>query len=170
MDSSIQGERKDRWEGRKFKNKNWDLCSKIDLVVLSMIESILVLLCPLNSIILQILFGRIVMTYSMGFAFLTFGLIKKEIWWGVSWHFLFLCALILSYFSGLTKLFFQLQPVKSLYFVGFIIYFLVWPILFQVISFGRIKWKIIRRCSSITAPLILHCHYSIFIIIYNCRF
>ncbi|KAF8362046.1 mboa-6 [Pristionchus pacificus] len=54
----------------------------------------------------KILFGRIVMTYSMGFAFLTFGLIKKEIWWG---------------------------PVKSLYFVGFIIYFLVWPILFQVL-------------------------------------
>lgn len=47
------------------------------------------------------LFGRITINVSMAFAFFTFGLIKKEIWW---------------------------QPVKSMYFYGYIIYFALWPI------------------------------------------
>jgi len=47
------------------------------------------------------LFGRITINVSMAFAFFTFGLIKKEIWWA---------------------------PVKSMYFYGYIIYFVLWPL------------------------------------------
>ncbi|CAI2349826.1 unnamed protein product [Caenorhabditis sp. 36 PRJEB53466] len=48
------------------------------------------------------LFGKITISYSMGFAFLMFGLIKTKYWIG---------------------------PVRSLYFVGFFIYFVIWPVL-----------------------------------------
>ncbi|CCD71669.1 Lysophospholipid acyltransferase 5 [Caenorhabditis elegans] len=52
------------------------------------------------------IFGKLTISYSMGFAFLMFGLIKTKYWIG---------------------------PVKSLYFIGFIIYFIVWPILHMVL-------------------------------------
>ncbi|CAI4229231.1 unnamed protein product [Auanema sp. JU1783] len=52
------------------------------------------------------IFGKLSISYSMGFVFLCFGLIKTKYWWA---------------------------PIKSLYFVGFFFYFLVWPILFQVL-------------------------------------
>ncbi|CAB3403626.1 unnamed protein product [Caenorhabditis bovis] len=47
------------------------------------------------------IFGKLTISYSMGFAFLMFGLIKTKYW---------------------------IAPVKSLYFIGFIIYFILWPI------------------------------------------
>ncbi|KAI1713084.1 MBOAT, membrane-bound o-acyltransferase family domain-containing protein [Ditylenchus destructor] len=49
------------------------------------------------------LFGRIVINTSMAFAFLTFGLVKKEVWIG---------------------------PLKAMYFWGYIVYFLVLPPIF----------------------------------------
>jgi lysophospholipid acyltransferase 5 len=52
------------------------------------------------------LFGRIMINISMAFGFFTFGLIKKEIWWA---------------------------PVTSMYFYGYIFYFLVWPATFQIL-------------------------------------
>ncbi|CAD6197556.1 unnamed protein product [Caenorhabditis auriculariae] len=52
------------------------------------------------------LFGKLTISYSMGFAFLMFGLIKSKYW---------------------------IAPVKSLYFIGFIIYFVAWPITYQVL-------------------------------------
>uniref|UniRef100_A0A7E4W527 Lysophospholipid acyltransferase 5 n=1 Tax=Panagrellus redivivus TaxID=6233 RepID=A0A7E4W527_PANRE len=51
-------------------------------------------------------FGKITITVSMAFAFLTFGLIKKEIWW---------------------------TPVKAMYFWGYLAYFVVWPITYQIL-------------------------------------
>ncbi|VDM69957.1 unnamed protein product [Strongylus vulgaris] len=53
------------------------------------------------------LFGRITTLYSMGFAFLTFGLVKTRYWFG---------------------------PVKSMYFLIYIIYFAIWPMLYHVLS------------------------------------
>ncbi|TMS35380.1 hypothetical protein L596_002795 [Steinernema carpocapsae] len=52
------------------------------------------------------LFGRIVINISMAFGFLTFGLIKKEIWIG---------------------------PVKAMNFYLYIFYFIVWPITYQLL-------------------------------------
>ncbi|PIO71840.1 hypothetical protein TELCIR_06253 [Teladorsagia circumcincta] len=51
-------------------------------------------------------FGRLTLLYSAGFGFLTFGLVKTKYWIG---------------------------PVKSLYFIGYIFYFIIWPILHQVL-------------------------------------
>nr|CDJ82257.1 Membrane bound O-acyl transferase domain containing protein [Haemonchus contortus] len=50
--------------------------------------------------------GRLILLYSMGFAFLMFGLVKTKYWIG---------------------------PVKSLYFIGYIFYFIIWPALYQVL-------------------------------------
>ncbi|KAK6731048.1 hypothetical protein RB195_007485 [Necator americanus] len=47
-------------------------------------------------------FGRVVILYTTGFGFLTFGLVKTKYWIG---------------------------PVKSLYFLGYIFYIVVWPLL-----------------------------------------
>jgi len=52
------------------------------------------------------LFGRIVINISMAFGFLTFGLIKKEIWIG---------------------------PVKAMHFYLYIFYFILWPITYQLL-------------------------------------
>jgi len=52
------------------------------------------------------LFGRFTLNASMAFAFLTFGLVKKEIWIG---------------------------PLKSMYFYIYIVYFLVWPLTHMVL-------------------------------------
>jgi len=51
------------------------------------------------------LFGKIMITISMAFAFLTFGLVKKEIW---------------------------IKPVLSLYCWGFVLYFVILPCLFAL--------------------------------------
>ncbi|PIO58380.1 hypothetical protein TELCIR_20186 [Teladorsagia circumcincta] len=45
--------------------------------------------------------------YSMGFGFLCFGLVKTKYWIG---------------------------PIKSLYFVGFVIFFIVWPIVHYILK------------------------------------
>uniref|UniRef100_A0A914MAB5 Lysophospholipid acyltransferase 5 n=1 Tax=Meloidogyne incognita TaxID=6306 RepID=A0A914MAB5_MELIC len=58
------------------------------------------------------LFGRLNICVSMAFAFLTFGLVKKEIW---------------------------ITPLKSMYFYGYIIYFIVWPTLFTFVLRPLIK-------------------------------
>nr|CAD2182815.1 unnamed protein product [Meloidogyne enterolobii] len=58
------------------------------------------------------LFGRLNICVSMAFAFLTFGLVKKEIW---------------------------ITPLKSMYFYGYIIYFLVWPTFFTFVLRPLIK-------------------------------
>ncbi|CAK5103726.1 unnamed protein product [Meloidogyne enterolobii] len=58
------------------------------------------------------LFGRLNICVSMAFAFLTFGLVKKEIW---------------------------ITPLKSMYFYGYIIYFLVWPTFFAFILWPLTK-------------------------------
>ncbi|KHJ85201.1 MBOAT family protein [Oesophagostomum dentatum] len=50
------------------------------------------------------LFGRVTIMYSMGMGFLTFGLVKTTHWIG---------------------------PVKSLYFLVYIIYFVAWPLLYK---------------------------------------
>ncbi|KAH7727497.1 CBN-MBOA-6 protein [Aphelenchoides avenae] len=52
------------------------------------------------------LFGRLTINMSMGFAFLTFGLVKKEIW---------------------------IAPIKAMYFYGYIVMFIVWPLTNQVL-------------------------------------
>ncbi|KJH41438.1 MBOAT family protein [Dictyocaulus viviparus] len=54
-----------------------------------------------------LLFGRLITMYSMGFGFLCFGLVKTKYWIG---------------------------PLKSLYFVGFIIYFAIWPIIYHTLK------------------------------------
>ncbi|CAJ0922071.1 unnamed protein product, partial [Mesorhabditis belari] len=51
--------------------------------------------------------GKMIISYSMGFAFLTFGLIKTRLWY---------------------------KPLFSLYGIGYILYFVAWPILFQVLK------------------------------------
>ncbi|RCN46331.1 MBOAT family protein [Ancylostoma caninum] len=53
------------------------------------------------------LFGRLTVMYSMGFGFLCFGLVKTKFWIG---------------------------PLKSLYFVGFVVFFVVWPIVHYVLK------------------------------------
>uniref|UniRef100_A0A914C3W8 Lysophospholipid acyltransferase 5 n=1 Tax=Acrobeloides nanus TaxID=290746 RepID=A0A914C3W8_9BILA len=53
------------------------------------------------------LFGRIVINISMAFGFLTFGLVKKEIWIG---------------------------PLMSMYFYAHIVYFVIWPLLYLVLN------------------------------------
>ncbi|KAL7073086.1 hypothetical protein ACQ4LE_007775 [Meloidogyne hapla] len=58
------------------------------------------------------LFGRLNINISMAFAFLTFGLLKKEIW---------------------------IVPLKSMYFYGYIIYFIIWPTFFAFILRPLIK-------------------------------
>nr|CAD2196730.1 unnamed protein product [Meloidogyne enterolobii] len=58
------------------------------------------------------LFGRLNICVSMAFAFLTFGLVKKEIW---------------------------ITPLKSMYFYGYIIYFIVWPTFFTFVLRPLIK-------------------------------
>ncbi|CAK5103735.1 unnamed protein product [Meloidogyne enterolobii] len=58
------------------------------------------------------LFGRLNISISMAFAFLTFGLVKKEIW---------------------------ITPLKSMYFYGYIIYFIVWPTFFTFVLRPLIK-------------------------------
>ncbi len=50
------------------------------------------------------LFGRLTINVSMAFAFLTFGLIKKEVWIG---------------------------PLRALHFWGYAFYFVVWPLAYQ---------------------------------------
>ncbi|KJH48156.1 MBOAT family protein [Dictyocaulus viviparus] len=54
------------------------------------------------------IFGRLTLLYSMGFGFLSFGLVKTKNWIG---------------------------PVKSLYFIGYIFYFLVWPLFYHVLLY-----------------------------------
>lgn len=54
------------------------------------------------------LFGRITINTSMAFAFFTFGLVKKEVW---------------------------ILPLKSMYFYGYILYFIAWPITYQILNF-----------------------------------
>uniref|UniRef100_A0A1I7XP76 Lysophospholipid acyltransferase 5 n=1 Tax=Heterorhabditis bacteriophora TaxID=37862 RepID=A0A1I7XP76_HETBA len=78
------------------------------------------------------LFGRVVINYSMAFAFLCFGLIKTKYWIGVNSFYLFIWTLLST--SGNISSFSIFQPVQSLYFVGFIIYFLIWPLLFQILK------------------------------------
>ena len=58
------------------------------------------------------LFGRININISMAFAFLTFGLLKKEIW---------------------------IVPLKAMYFYGYFIYFLIWPLFFHLVLRPMIK-------------------------------
>ncbi|KAK6020587.1 MBOAT family protein [Ostertagia ostertagi] len=53
------------------------------------------------------LFGRLTVMYSMGFGFLCFGLVKTKYWIG---------------------------PIKSLYFVGFVIFFIIWPIVHYILK------------------------------------
>ncbi|XGW26992.1 hypothetical protein V3C99_007516 [Haemonchus contortus] len=53
------------------------------------------------------LFGRLTVMYSMGFGFLCFGLVKTKYWIG---------------------------PLKSLYFIGFLIFFVIWPIVHYVLK------------------------------------
>lgn len=53
------------------------------------------------------LFGRITINVSMAFAFLTFGLVKKEVW---------------------------IAPLGSMYYWGYIFYFLAWPLAYQVLK------------------------------------
>ncbi|KAK6027785.1 hypothetical protein OSTOST_06184 [Ostertagia ostertagi] len=55
-------------------------------------------------------FGRLNLLYSAGFGFLSFGLGENKI---LDWV--------------------TVQPVKSLYFIGYIFYFIIWPILHQVL-------------------------------------
>ncbi|KAK6054190.1 hypothetical protein COOONC_08306 [Cooperia oncophora] len=50
--------------------------------------------------------GRVNLLYTTGFGFLTFGLVKTKYWIG---------------------------PVKSLYFIGYIFYFIIWPILYRAL-------------------------------------
>jgi lysophospholipid acyltransferase 5 len=50
--------------------------------------------------------GRAIINMAMAFAFLTFGLVKKEIWW---------------------------QPLQAMYFYGYIAFFIVWPVTYQVL-------------------------------------
>ncbi|KAE9418196.1 hypothetical protein Angca_009004, partial [Angiostrongylus cantonensis] len=52
------------------------------------------------------LFGRLTVLYSMSFGFLTFGLVKTRYWIG---------------------------PIKSLYFIGYIFYFIIWPLFCQLL-------------------------------------
>ncbi|PAV81015.1 hypothetical protein WR25_06936 [Diploscapter pachys] len=53
-----------------------------------------------------IIFGHLVVKYSMGFIFLTFGLIKTKEW---------------------------IVPIGSLYYAGFIFYLVIWPISYQIL-------------------------------------
>ncbi|KAJ1368502.1 Lysophospholipid acyltransferase 5, variant 2 [Parelaphostrongylus tenuis] len=50
------------------------------------------------------LFGRLTIMYSMGFGFLCFGLLKTKYWIG---------------------------PLKSLYFIGFLVFFVAWPVVYH---------------------------------------
>ncbi|KAI3415366.1 hypothetical protein GPALN_004978 [Globodera pallida] len=52
------------------------------------------------------LFGRVAITTSMAFAFLTFGLVKKEIW---------------------------IAPMIAMYFYGYVLYIVLWPALFYLV-------------------------------------
>jgi lysophospholipid acyltransferase 5 len=52
------------------------------------------------------LFGRITINVSMAFGFLTFGLVKKEIW---------------------------IVALKAMYFYGYVIYFVIWPIAYFIL-------------------------------------
>ncbi|KAL3079598.1 hypothetical protein niasHT_037160 [Heterodera trifolii] len=58
------------------------------------------------------LFGRVAINTSMAFAFLTFGLVKKEVW---------------------------IVPLASMYFYGYVLYFVLWPALFHFLLRPMIK-------------------------------
>ncbi|CAJ0916226.1 unnamed protein product, partial [Mesorhabditis belari] len=70
--------------------------------------------------------GKMIISYSMGFAFLTFGLIKTRLWY---------------------------KPLFSLYGIGYILYFVAWPILFQVLK-RKLPLKNLTSASIYEVPIV----------------